>query len=340
MVETVMTDSGRWAPARPMLARVADAMYWMSRYVERAEHVARLVNETTTVLTDVGEVEPEFRVEHWRGVLRVVAADAEPGAAEILAGEADQVELRTARYLTFDPACRNSLISCVSAARENARSVREAISSEMWETLNALYWLLRGDEGRAMYVESPQELWRAVGRECLLFQGATDQMLAHGQGWLFTQLGKQLERIDMTCRLIAVKGALLERGDLDIDAAERNIHWMSVLKISASLEAYRRIHAGDLDRQSVIAFLLLEPTFPQCVRACVARAYDAATRIREAIGRHGTDAVERILGRLDTQMEYAEAGEVFRTGVDEYLRQMQQAVAAGADALRTLYFLY
>jgi uncharacterized alpha-E superfamily protein len=328
------------AAGRPMLARVADAMYWMSRYIERAEHVSRILGETGSLLTDIGDLAPALRREYWRDVLRVLGLDVGQTADNLLEGVDDKVAQRVCDFMTFKGSNPSSLLSCLTSARENARSVRENISGEMWENLNTLYWSLQGDEARCRFEESPQELCRSVLLGTMLFSGLTDQTLAHGQGWLFMQIGKSLERLDLVCRTIAARSALLQRADLAIEADGRNIHWMSLLRNCGSLEAYRRIHVGDMDPVSVVAFLVLERKFPQSIRYCVHHAHDAALRVRAEIDPHTIDQAVRILGRLNTQLEYADAAEIERIGLIAYLGQIRGTAGEAAEALRKAYFLH
>ena len=328
------------ASVSPMLARVADAMYWMSRYVERAEHVSRILVETGSLLTDMGDLAPALRREYWRDALRVLGLDAGETADALLEGTDEQVAHQICDFMTFKHANASSLLSCLTMARENARTVRENISGEMWENLNMLYWSLQGDDARARFEDSAQELYRQVLLGTMLFQGLTDQTLAHGQGWLFTQIGKSLERLDLVCRTIAARTELLQRPDMAIEDDERNIHWMSLLRNCGSLEAYRRIHVGDMDPVSVVAFLVLERRFPQSVRYCVHHAHDAAMRVRAEIDPHSVDQAVRILGRLNTQLEYADVTEIERIGLLPYLGHIRSTAAEAAEALRKAYFLH
>src|SRR5205823_11754570 len=135
------------------------------------------------------------------------------------------------------------------------------------------------------------------------------------------QIGKHLERLDLICRTITTLTTLLHGADEPMDLAERNIHHMSLLRHCASLEAYRRIHVGDMDPDSVVAFLVLERRFPRSIRYCVHHAHDAASRVRAEIDPHTIDPAVRILGRLNTQLEYADVGEIERVGLTEYLHQ-------------------
>jgi uncharacterized alpha-E superfamily protein len=343
MTETLIAQRERSAAGsagRPMLARVADAMYWMSRYVERAEHVSRILVETGSLLTDMGDVAPALRREYWRDVTHVFGLDSGEAADRLLEGSDERVAHEVCDFMTFKLDNPSSLLSCLTAARENARSVRENISAEMWENLNMLYWSLQGDEARARFDESPQELYRQVLLGTMLFSGLSDQTLAHGQGWLFTQIGKSLERLDLNCRTIAARSSLLQRTDMAIETDGRNIHWMSLLRNCGSLEAYRRIHVGDMDPLSVVAFLVLERRFPQSIRYCVHHAHDGAMRVRAEIDPHTVDQAVRILGRLNTQLEYADVSEIERVGLTAYLGLIRSTAADAAEALGKAYFVH
>ena len=182
--------------------------------------------------------------------------------------------------MTFHPDNPSSLLSCISRARENARGVRETISAEMWENLNTLYWTLR--DAPARFDESPEDFYRQVMTGSMLFQGLTDQTMQHDQRWHFTQLGKYLERIDVTARVIATRFSLLKSAESKLEAPIRNLHWMSVLRSCCSIEAYRRTHLGDMDPLLVATFLILEPDFPRDVVEALERR-GHKIRVREHI---------------------------------------------------------
>jgi uncharacterized alpha-E superfamily protein len=327
-------------PARQMLARVADSMYWLSRYMERSEHLSRLIQENLQLLTDVGDLSPKLKHELWGGILRICGVDQLPAAVALLAGPQEQIAHAVSAFMTLDPANPNSLLTCIVNARENARSIRENISGEIWEDLNTLYWSLQGAEGTASFEESPLDVYRQAINGSMLFQGLTDQTLAHTQGWLFMQLGKRFERVDMTCRIIEVKFEILQKVESTLEAAERNIHLMSVLRSCASLEAFRRMHVGEMDPMRVAGFIVLERHFPRSVRACVYHAHDAVSRIRAGINSHGTEGAERILGRLNTQLEYADGQEILAVGLPAYLQSIRLNMAQAAESVRKTYFLH
>jgi len=327
-------------PAKPMLARVAESMYWMSRYIERAEHVARLVLVNDNVLTDVGDIDPQLQRKLWQGLLEVLRLEEEPRAAELLAAIDMGTAQRVAAYMTFDPDNPNSLLTCLTKARENARSIREMISSEMWEALNTLYWAIRADDARGRFDEAPQETLRQVMTGSFLFQGLTSHTMAHEQGRLFAELAKFLERADITCRIVDSKFEILRAAEQHLEGPLRNIHWMAVLKSCCSIEAYRRLHPGDVDPVNVALFLILEQHIPRSVSYGVRRAHEAVAAIGAGTGPHTPGAAERVLARLDVQLESSEPGEILAEGVQNYLRGIREKIAQAVLELQKEYFLH
>ena len=238
-------------PTRPMLARDADSIYWTTRYVERAEHVARIMWVNSNLLIDVGDLAPALQERQWESVLTIFhVAGPVPGDGPV--GQ------RMLQHMTFAADNPNSIYACLTRARENARGIRELVSAEMWENLNTLYWSLRADDASAKFVESTDDFFRSIMVGAQLFQGLTDQTMAHDQRWLFAQLGKYLERIAVTCRVIETKFDILRSAETVLEAPLRNIHWMAVLRSCCSIEAYRRNNVGDMDPLKVAAFLILE----------------------------------------------------------------------------------
>ena len=183
--------------------------------------------------------------------------------------------------------------------------------------LNALYWSLRSEDTPNRFDESPDELFRSVMTGSMLFQGLTDQTLAHDQRWQFTQLAKYLERTDVTCRVIQTKYDILKSNEQIFDSTLRNLHWMAVLRSCCSIEAYRRYYLGDMDPTRVAGFLILERNFPQKRPLQRVGALAAISAIRRGSRGNAIDPTERILGRLDAQLEYAELSEILAEGIPE-----------------------
>ena len=320
---------------RPLLARDADSMYWMSRYIERAEHVARLLLVNSNLLVDVGDLAPDLQERQWHSIPTIMRSQL-PEEHRMAWGAANPIP----RYMTFDGDNPNSLLTCVSRARENARGIRENISAEMWECVNMLYWAIRSEDASTRFEDSPDDFYRQMMNGSMLFQGLTDQTLDHDQRWLFTQLGKYLERIDVSCGIIETKYSILNSAEQRLEGALKNIHWMAVLRSCCSLEAYRRQNVGDMDPLRVASFLILERTYPRSIRYAVALAHRAIADIRSEVNPLAIDPAERILGRLDAQLEYAEMSEILTDGFSAYLEKIRNQIAETAMAIQKSYFLH
>ena len=319
--------------ARPLLARVADSVYWMSRYVERAEHVARVLLVNSNLLMDVGELDPQLRDRLWMGALHLLSMELPESTSTEDLGQ------RVCRYMTLDTSNPNSIVSCITRARENARSIRENISAEMWENLNTLYWSMKTDDAVTRFEETPTEVFRGVMSGCLLFQGLADQTMAHGQAWLFMQVAKYLERIDITTRILESKHEILNVAEVHLEAPLRNIHWMAVLRSCCSIETYRRMYVGDLEPLRVATFILFEATFPRSIRYSVSHAHNAMEKIRRILNPNELDPAERILGRLEARLEFAEVREVTQNGLAVYLQRIREQSTEASMTLQKTYFL-
>lgn len=325
-------------PPRPLLSRVAESAYWMSRYVERAEHVARVLLVNVSSLLDVGDLPAEVERQFWSGPLRIFLVDQTPEARALLDSARENLGSRIGHYLVFGEGNPNSIASCITRARENARSIRENISAEMWEHLNSLYWMIRADEAAAGFAEWPTDLLKQVTNGSFLIQGLADQTLAHTQTWQFIQLAKYLERIDVTCRVMETKFETLRAVEDQIEHTERNMHLLSVVRSCCALEAFRR-NAGEIDPDHIAAFLLLERNFPRSVALAARRAADAIARISNELSPTLTDPAEGILGRLNAELQYMQPREVEGERLGALLQRIQAATLEAAVAVRRSYFL-
>ena len=213
-----------------MLSRVAESMYWMSRYIERAENVARFVD--VNLDADAGfarATPPSSGSRSWTSPAtrrNSSRATGRPPSAT------------SSEFLTFDTDNVNSIVSCLRAARENARSVREVISSEMWEQLNESFLMVSDAARHGGYLADPQELFASVKMASHLFAGVTDATMTHGEGWHFCQLGRMLERADKTSRIIDVKYFLLLPTLEDVGTTVDDMQWAAVLRSASALEMY------------------------------------------------------------------------------------------------------
>ena len=323
---------------RPLLARVAESVYWCARYVERAEHIARVALVTGQVGMDTGDLEPQLRDRLWLGALEALElghlAESDSARPPELVMEG-----------LLNPDQPGSITSCITAARDNARSVRGEISNEMWQVLNELYWNLRDDDlpadrsRRAADQRTSDEFFQHLIRGSLLFQGVTDQTLAHGQRWNFAIAGRMLERADATCRIIGARSRFLADAGDRMETPLRNIHLMAALRMCGCLEAYRRQHHNRLDVQQVAGFTLLQADNPRSVRHAVEQAHQAVERIADSSGVVGVDQTERVLGRLVARLEYAEVDDIAIEGAESFLAEVRRVVSQANEALHRRYFM-
>jgi len=210
----------------------------------------------------------------------------------------------------------------------------------MWETINTLYWSLVADDAKQRLDESPQQIFHSVMMGSLLFQGVADQTLPHGQGWQFIQLAKYLERIDMTCRIIETKFELLRSAEPPFDNTLKNVQWTAVLRECSSIDAFRRRHVGDLDSKRLAAFLILDKESPRSIRYCVREAQNAVAGIAMAVHPLEIDPLERVLGKLSGQLDFAETQEFTTFGVKTLLGEIVDNTGEAASAIQRSYFLH
>jgi uncharacterized alpha-E superfamily protein len=297
-----------------MLARVADSIYWMSRYVERAENVARFIEVNLNLMLD----QPDGSAQQWQPLV-ATAGDSEEFAKRYDTATQQNV----IQFLTFDQENVNSIRSCVRAARENARSVREIISSEMWEHLNEFY--LRVNAAAAGSRTDPQDLLRSIKRSGHLFTGVTDATMTHNESWHFCQLGCMLERADKTSRILDVKYFLLLPTAADVGTTSDDIQWAAVLRSASAFEMYRKRH-GRIAPERVVEFLLFETEFPRAIQYCLQRARTSVHAISGTPAGMFRHPVERLFGELCSELAYARVESIIAAGLHEYLDRLQTRI--------------
>ena len=316
-----------------MLCRVADDMFWMSRYVERAIAVARLIDNTWHLELDVGDPARDEA-----GLWAPLVGSA--GEAGFLPPDgALAADPREVRYrLAFDGDNPNSLLSCIRSARAAARGVREAISSEMWEQLNRLYLSLTEPQLAARAEDSPHAFYSRVREGAQLFQGLADCTLAHDEPWHFLTLGKYLERADNVARVLKLQTHLLVGGESA--RADAMVRWLAVLRSCGSAEAFAHYYSLRVEPALVVEFLLLNPLFPQSVRFSLGAAADALRQIDllEALRPEEPGPAMRVLGRLRAKLEYGAIDEIMAAGLRDYLSEVQRSIAEVSEQVAREHF--
>lgn len=297
-----------------MLSRVAESLYWVGRYVERAEDTARLLDVHVLSLLEDPWVDEAAAC---RDLLAVMGVS--------VAGPAD-ARATTAR-LAFDPRDASSIVGALAAARENARGVREAVSSELWECLNATYHALPAQQAAAER-HGPHGFFRFVRERSAMVAGLLDTTMPRDDGWRFLVLGRSLERVDMTSRLLWARAG---RGG-------GSSGWVGLLRSCSAHEAYLRTYRAAVEADRVLEFLVLDRLFPRSVYAALVQAESCLTELDPSSGRAGiVDDAKRLLGRARTDLEFRTATDLM-TDLPELLDGLQQTCHDVGDAVSRRYF--
>ncbi|MFN2508846.1 MAG: alpha-E domain-containing protein [Chthoniobacterales bacterium] len=315
-----------------MLSRVADSLYWMSRYIERAENNARIAEVNLQLLLDLtnqGDTDPQ---QQWNPIISSLEEN------ELFASLYKEPDGRAAiDFVSLQKKNSNSIYSCVALARENARTTREQISSEMWEQINRLYLFVTSDSARKLLRSSPYEFFKRVIAGSHLFQGISDATMTHGEGWDFIRIGKLLERADCTSRLLDVKYHILLPSGERVGGNVDTIQWMAVLRSCSALDAYRKAYVDQVAPWKVAEFLILHQDFPRSIRYSVDCLDIALHRISGASETHYANEAERLSGRLRSDLVYATIGDIFKFGLHEYLETVQERLVEISDAMHAAY---
>jgi uncharacterized alpha-E superfamily protein len=315
-----------------MLSRVADSLYWMARYIERAENNARILDVNLQVTLDDENSGVDGDKIDWEPILASLE-DQKLFNSLYAVTNADSV----CEFVTFAKENPNSIRSCVAAARENARTVREYISSEMWERINGMYLWLNSPGARQMFATSAIDFFRHVVDCSHQFHGTTAATLTHGEGWHFLQIGKYLERADSTSRILDLKyHILLPRGE-EVGGNVDTVQWQAVLKSCSAFEAYRKVYPGQVTPWTVVEFIVLHDSFPRSIRFCVEGVDAALHRISGCDRTHFCTDAERLSGKLCSDLNYARIADIFKMGLHEYLDGIQLRLIEISSAMHSKY---
>lgn len=314
-----------------MLSRVADAVYWMNRYMERAENVARFVDVSFHLALDL----PTMAASPWGALVTATGDDT------LFRERFGEPEQRTVlRFLTFDREYPSSVVSCLAKARENALRAREQVSTEVWQQVNEAYLLAK--EAEAAFASEPEdrapyELFAAVKKACHAFVGTTYLTMSHDEAWHFGRIGRLLERADKTSRILDVKSYLIGEGTAQVPGRDE-IEWAALLRSASAFEMYRRQH-GALDRHKVLDFLVLDRTFPRSVLYCVRKAEESLRTITGTPFDGRATQAERAIGRLHADLEFLEVKDLLARGLNRFVVEFQEELNAVGDAIARSFFL-
>jgi uncharacterized alpha-E superfamily protein len=299
----------------------------MARYIERAENIARFIDVNHNMTLDLGT----HLGDQWDPLIQTTGSH-EAFQSRYSAFDRDSV----LQFLTFDTMNPNSILSCVTFARENARTVREVISSVMWEELNQFYLVVR-EAAREGLGENPFEFYRRVKRASHLLIGVTDSTMSHGEAWNFAQLGRLLERADNTSRIVDVKYFILLPDLKDVGTSLDVVQWSALLKSADALEMYRRFR-GRIVPTKVVDFLILDREFPRSLRYCLKFGEESLHAITGTpTGSFGNRA-EQLVGLLRSELEFTSIQDVVTRGLHEFIDQFQIRLNTIGEAIQAGFF--
>ncbi len=340
-----------------MLSRIADSLYWIGRYVERAEDTARITDIAyhNTLGLGVSADAAVRRRNHWEALIAIAGDPAAFGATY---GEASEDTVPP--YLTFDAGNPNSIVSCVAQAREQARGLRHQIASEMWEVLNRFHLDLQRQrtwQGTWVGAENAHLFYRNVKEFSHLFQGVTDSTMPRDEGWSFLQTGKYLERATKTARALDVKYHLLMTETADADGGDIPIElpqWQAMLRSFSAYESYHKLYRTAVRPRSVLELIVLSAVFPRSIRFAVEQVDDALARVAASWtleteggagdgfappgGFAGTDEAARLAGRLRSRLAYGTIDEVMERGAGTFLQDVQRRCYQIGERIHEQYF--
>ena len=314
-----------------MLSRVADSLYWMSRYAERAENIARILDVNLQLLLDLPALTPEDSRALWEPVLHSTGDGDDFYAHHKEANSENVIE-----FLTLNPKNRNSIINCITTARENARHVREQISLEMWEEINRAYLDIKKQTLKKMLRQGASDFLTGVKNASHLFQGITDGTMTHGEDWDFIQVGKYLERADMTTRILDANDEIFIKQSPQAQTSG-TLHWTAILRSCSSHDSYRKFYVAQVEPDKVVEFLILNEFFPRSIRFCAHALNEALRRISGATGETYTNQAEKLAGRLVADLNYSALEDIKTVGMHKYMDEIQVKLNEIGEAIYKTY---
>lgn len=310
-----------------MLSRTASTLYWMSRYVERMENTARILDVSYRM--SLVPKEPQLADQEWYAPLNIT------GTLYPFSGRYQNVHAADVlRFMALETENPSSILSCARAARENARAVRGTITSEMWEVINATWLEIQQKSTTEWRHENASEFFDWVKERSHLLRGVTVGTLLKQEAFHFNRLGVFIERADNTARILDVKYHVLLPSVQDVGGAVDYYQWAAVLRSVSAFEAYRRVYRDVISPLKVAELLILMENMPRSLHACMNETFDILTVLsngmqNEALRQAGQLHAELHFGRIDT---------IFSSGLHEYLTTFLRRIKSLAEEVNRQFF--
>jgi len=312
-----------------MLSRVADAVFWMSRYLERAVNQARFIDVNWLLTLDI----PEQYGEQWGPLV-----DTTGDKAWFTEKYSESSRENVINFMTFDAEYPNSIRSCLRAARENARTVREIIPTEMWEEINIFYHTVeRAARESETVTGNPFAFCSEVKRRGFALGGIAGSAMTKDEVFHFLELGRMLERADKITRLVDVKYFFLLPSAQDVNTTLDHIQWSALLKAASAFQTYRHLY-GPISPSQVVELLLLNHEFPRSLLHCVSRAQTALHGITGTRMGHFSNLAEKHLGQLVGELSFYSVEDIIKIGLHEFTDKTQSRMNETDVAIYRTFF--
>lgn len=319
-----------------MLSRVANLVYWMARYLERAENSARIIDVNAQLVLDLQSRQAADDPRSWKPLVNVSGGIDE--FTELYGG--DVSERTVVDFMLFDLRNPSSILSCISLARENARCIRDQLASEVWEQINSFYLKLREDDYTRYAQLGSSDYLNRVKTQIQLFYGIAESMLPRNEMWWFFELGRHLERADNTSRIIDVKYFTLLPSLHAVGSALDIVQWAAVLRTCSGFEAFRKSRRGQLNLEHVVDYLVCDENFPRSILYAVSHAGFALDCITAEAPHLADNAARRSVARLREELEQAVVADMIADGLHEYLDDIQLKIAEIHGAVQDTFINY
>ena len=307
-----------------MLSRVADSLYWMSRYLERADGILRMLK------INYASSQDDLNEFSWKPVLRIFTYLDEEEANAMAHHSREVIQ-----YMVTDKENPNSVLNIVTHARENARSVQDHITKEMWQCLNDFYHAVRDERlVQWLYKEDPISVLDAIIKQGLLYYGTADITMARGEGYAFINIGKFLERGVQSADILDIKFS-----DMDYDFTKTDTtYWKYLLLSISGYELYLKTYRSGFEPQNVVELIVLNKDFPRSVIYSVNQLYRYFTRLKSEGNAKSFDKVEFMIGKLKSEVNYSTVDIIQQKGLHAYLTGVKEELSEVANALNQNYF--
>jgi uncharacterized alpha-E superfamily protein len=318
-----------------MLSRVADALFWMSRYYERAEDNARLIDVNINMMLDMGQAlaDAGAGAPYWNPIIRMTSSFDNFRAHFPKTTKDSALE-----WLTFHRDNPNSIVNCIWRTRENARAMRDSISTEMWEQINTTYLRLKDTSLHSIKDEGEHAFFRRIREDSQQFQGIVQSTFPHDEAYQWIQLGKFLERADATTRLIDVKYYILLPSLDEVGGPIDQVQWLAVLKSCSAYEAYQRYYVAKITPSRVAEFLVLNSEFPRSVRFCFDHIHWSLRRIASEHGDLGEQPPEVVASNVRHMLSETTMVGIVQFGLHEYMQKLQHRCSEISSKIQQTYF--